>query len=123
MDILRILGPGIPIELAEPSRLVWFFDESGFPTNQKTIQEEVVVLTRELRVSKDVILLYGMIQEKMFVFLQQSGNGNATTSSLGFVPRIEDTNKTLTCKAETQGLPQSVLSSSWVLNIFRKYLA
>ncbi|XP_071040032.1 neural cell adhesion molecule 1-like isoform X3 [Parasteatoda tepidariorum] len=43
--------------------------------------------------------------------------GSMTFSTLTFVPKIEDHNKTLTCEALNPKLPKSSLQDSWTLNI------
>ncbi|XP_054257717.1 nephrin-like isoform X2 [Macrosteles quadrilineatus] len=47
-----------------------------------------------------------------------TGNGNITVSTLTFSPVMEDSGKTLVCRASSATIPGSELEDSWILNIF-----
>ncbi|XP_054168954.1 uncharacterized protein LOC128966165 [Oppia nitens] len=51
---------------------------------------------------------------------QLSANENLTTSTVQFVPAVDDNGKILSCRADHSTLPDSALEDSWILDIYYK---
>ena len=51
------------------------------------------------------------------VYSPASTDGTTSTSTLTITPKEEDTNKTITCKAENPEIRQGVLKETWTLNV------
>ncbi|KAK3891798.1 hypothetical protein Pcinc_004338 [Petrolisthes cinctipes] len=47
-----------------------------------------------------------------------SDQGNVTTSELRLMPKVEDLGKTLSCQAQSPGVPSHSLKDEWRLNVY-----
>ena len=56
------------------------------------------------------------------VFFQRSDEGNVTSSTLRFRPKVEDMGKMLRCRAENPVMPASQMEDTWSLDINCKSL-
>lgn len=54
---------------------------------------------------------------QFFYSCQISSDGNTSTSILTFVASIEDGGQYLTCRAENQQLPTSMMEDAWKLDV------
>jgi hypothetical protein len=52
---------------------------------------------------------------------QTSPDGNVTTSTLTFSPQVDDSGKSLTCRAENRHISGSAQEDTWTLNVHCKY--
>lgn len=55
-------------------------------------------------------------------FFQTANNGNATRSTLSFIPRKVDSGKYLSCRAENSIIPSKVLEDGWDLQVQCKWI-